>query len=97
MTVNEAISRLEDHNRIHCRREPYAIHLTEAINMAVDALKKQIEVSAVPRNVTRRVNYGFGERMLLQCEYICPCCKRKVDKVDCYCRHCGNALEWPGE
>lgn len=43
MTIDEAILRLEDHNRIHSRREPQAVYITEAINMAIDMLKAEVE------------------------------------------------------
>ena len=43
MTAKEAIQRIRNHNEIHSEKEPYfAVHITEALNMAVEALEKQI-------------------------------------------------------
>lgn len=39
ITIEEAIKRIEEHKRIHKMNEPQAILISEALNMAVDALK----------------------------------------------------------
>ena len=40
MTVQEAIKRINNHNEIHSRKEHgFAVHITEALNMAVEALE----------------------------------------------------------
>ena len=42
MTNKEAIDRIEDHLRIHFQDEyPYAVRITEALRMGIDALKEQ--------------------------------------------------------
>jgi hypothetical protein len=42
MTREEAISRIENHIRIHSKQEPFrACHIQEALKMAIDALKAQ--------------------------------------------------------
>lgn len=42
MTNQEAIDRIENHLRIHSRDEyPYAVHITEALRMGIEALKEQ--------------------------------------------------------
>lgn len=42
MTNKEAIDRIEDHMRIHFRDEyPYAVHITEALRMGIEALREQ--------------------------------------------------------
>lgn len=44
MTPEEAIRRIKDHNEIHSRKEQhFAVHITEALNMAVVALENQIQ------------------------------------------------------
>ena len=43
MTPQEAIGRIKNHNEVHSRKERhFAVHITEALNMAVEALEKQI-------------------------------------------------------
>lgn len=43
MTEQEAIRRIKNHNEIHSRKEPFhAIQIAEALEMAVEALEKQI-------------------------------------------------------
>ena len=41
MEIKEAIRRIEIHNRIHSAKEPRAIKITEALDMAIDALKNK--------------------------------------------------------
>lgn len=42
MTNKEAIDRIEDHMRIRFREEyPYAVYITEALRMEIEALKEQ--------------------------------------------------------
>ena len=42
MEIKEAIKRIEEHKQIHFTKEyPRAIKITEALDMAIEALKKQ--------------------------------------------------------
>ena len=41
MTPQEAIQQIKTHNEIHSRKEPFAVHITEALQMAFEALEKQ--------------------------------------------------------
>lgn len=41
MTRNEAIDRIREHMAIHKLNEPRAVKITEALNMAIEALKEQ--------------------------------------------------------
>lgn len=41
MTNQEAIERIEHHIIIHGAKEPHAVYITEALNMAIEALKAQ--------------------------------------------------------
>ena len=90
MSADEAIRRIKKHNEVHFRKEyPHAIYITEALNMAVKALEKQI-----PKTVTH-------EATLAKC-YTCPNCNNVVDKFDKYgvrityeyCIYCGQRLDW---
>ena len=48
MDVKEAITRIEEHNRIHFAKEyPRAILITDALDMAVKALKNQEYVKEI--------------------------------------------------
>lgn len=42
MNYEEAIKRIKIHNEHHSRKEPFSIYITEALNMAINALEKQI-------------------------------------------------------
>lgn len=44
MTYEEAIYRIEDHKNIHFKAEPAAVYITEALDVAIEALRKQIEI-----------------------------------------------------
>lgn len=90
MKYQEAIERIKIHNEHHSKQERFAIYTTEALNMAVKALEKQIPKK--PINVEKHY-------------YECPCCTRDLGISDDdifvydepkpqYCRYCGQALDW---
>ena len=62
MTYQEAIERIKIHNEHHSQQERFAIYITEALNMAIEALEKQI-----PKKPTKTRN-----------EIVCPTCKTLV-------------------
>ena len=85
MTEQEAIRRIKNHNEVHNRKEKhFAIHITEALNMAVKALEKQI-----PKKL-----------LYVGIEQCCPVCKDGICLIGddgCYgnyCANCGQALDW---
>ena len=41
MTIEEAIGRIQDHIRIHSKKEPFTPYLDEAFAMAIEALKEK--------------------------------------------------------
>ena len=93
MTPKEAIRRIKEHNRIHFQKEkgkcPF---ITEALNMAISALEKQIP---------KKPDYegdGFDEDgYLIYDTWICPNCEHKyeVDYDDYdFCPNCGQAFDW---
>jgi len=62
MTREEAIARIKDHIIIHKRKEPRAIYILEALDMAIKALKqepcedaisRQAAIDAVRKNTSR--------------------------------------------
>ena len=79
MTESEAIKRIKE-----CRNtpnfQPY-IYMNEALNMAIQALEKQI---------SRKPDFTEDKKLAL-----CPCCNGKglLDKQK-YCDNCGQKLDW---
>ena len=52
MTREEAISRIENHIRIHSKQEPFrACHIQEALKMAIEALKAQDIATIQPKRI----------------------------------------------
>ena len=67
MTQDEAIQRIIDHKLVHHLNEPQAVLITEALDMAVDALHLQknignfyVELTKL-RNEYEKVNDPWGE------------------------------------
>lgn len=87
MTYEEAILRIKDHNEVHQRKERFAVKITEALEIAVIALEKQIPKVAEHED-------GVWS--------ICPCCggsvcndtEHAVNREVSYCEHCGQAIDW---
>lgn len=89
MTSQEAISRIKIHNEIHSRKEHFAIKITEALQMAIEALKKQIPLQPI----FWRHQY-YDSRFEDDWGYECPCCgNRDIDYPEHHCT-CGQALNW---
>ncbi len=84
MTEQEAVRRIKNHNEIHSRKEPfYAIHIAEALEMAVEALEKQIP---------KKVKQTFKNEYDL---VYCPRCGvRFIQYGKPFCGECGQALDW---
>lgn len=86
MTHEEAIRRIKDHMRVHRIGEYPHMMLAEALNMAIEAVEKQIHKKPL----------SFGNEA-----YLCPCCKRNnfycgtkdLHKMN-YCDYCGQKLDW---
>ena len=85
MTKEEAISRIREHMAIHKLNEPRAVKITEALNMAIEALKERqpIEIQS----------NGYG----LAC---CPKCSAIIEDITsdgkrvAFCRICGQRIKW---
>lgn len=96
MDVKEAIKRIEEHNKIHAVKEyPFAIKITEALDMAVEALEKQIPKK--PKKLTYKLLLDDG--WIYECPACgCACGENKyhsdVTKDDVYCTQCGQMLDW---
>ena len=81
MTPQEAIQRIKQHNEIHSKKERFAIYITEALNMAVETLEKQI-----PKKPHRRKDTTYT---------FCPCCD-SGNLMNDYCTDCGQKIDWSG-
>jgi hypothetical protein len=93
MDLKEAITRIQIHNGIHAAREfPFAIKITEALKMAVEALRKQDPMEHHHTIVRECVG---GERIRTS---ICPSCLGCIltveDEYPKFCSWCGQAIDW---
>ena len=93
MEIKEAIKRIEKHNRIHSAKEyPLAIRITEALDMAVEALNKQVPME---HHHTIVGECSGGERVRTS---ICPNCLGCIMTVEeefpRFCAWCGQAIKW---
>lgn len=87
MTPNEAIRRITEHNRIHSKKEPQAILITKAMDMAVKALERQI-----PKKPDIHPCEENGVYATLTC---CPTCGDIVEvEYNKCCGNCGQKLGW---
>lgn len=90
MNYEETIKRIKIHNEHHSRKEPFSIYITEALNMAINALEKQIPKK--PLNI---------EETKYKVSYKCPMCGTVHVNEWCgtnwklsFCSICGQALDW---
>ena len=96
MDVKEAIRRIEEHNRIHFVKEyPRAIMITEALDMSIKALQKQIPMK--PKRLNNKLLLDAG--WIYECPNCgCACGENKyhpdVTKDDIYCSQCGQRLDF---
>lgn len=102
MTNQEAIKRIKEHIAIHKYRESHAIHIVEALEMAISALEKQIPVKPIHIDKNKEFDGNWIK--------ICPSCKRVlIERIttneESYPRvynytprcKCGQAICWEGE
>ncbi|MEE1239283.1 MAG: hypothetical protein UHO61_05105 [Acutalibacteraceae bacterium] len=69
----------------------------EAIQVAVEAIQKQIPKNSTPhivQPVEAPIKIGNGRWQKGTTIYKCPNCKEWVSKTYKYCPDCGQALEW---
>lgn len=101
MTPKEAIKRIQNHNEIHSKNENFAFYITEALNMAISALAKQIpkKVKTIPHITI------LSEKPIIYTHH-CPTCDALVkdreswnykNEREEYCYRCGQALDWRDE
>lgn len=79
MDARDAIAKIQDHIRVHQQKEHGAFYITEALNLAVEALEKQVPKKAIPCSP----NSTWTK---------CPVCG--ATDIDEYCGKCGQRLDW---
>ena len=89
MTYEEAINHIKKHNEAHQRTEHFAVYITEALNMAIQALEKQIRKKPIPITRNEHSNKIIG--------YGCPNCHKDIVGSGFYCWSCGQAIDWSEE
>lgn len=90
MTEQEAINRIINHRDIHRLKEQRAFYITEAFDMAIEALEKQIPKDVIFVHPLQKDDDG---------DYMCPSCEtgtvyNAYGKKSLYCPYCGQALKW---
>lgn len=86
MQAKEAILLIKDHNRVHQRKERFAVKITEALALAVLALEKQI-----PKKPYLKDLFELGTMQGIAC----PGCDTVIlNASEKYCKNCGQALDW---
>ena len=91
MDIKEAIDRIKIHNEIHSKKEHFAVHITTALQMAIEALEKQIP----ERPDLEGDGYWDGE--LVYDTGYCPRCRKDYEieyHTPKFCENCGQALDW---
>ena len=83
MTNEEAIERINEHIAIHRYNEPQAIRIAEALQMAIEALEKQI-----PVKIGSKVMDYMG-RVRPECG---NCGEIVEDTMWSYCPWCGQRI-----
>jgi hypothetical protein len=66
MTKEEAILRIKDYMTVHKMDEPRAIHISEALNMAIEALEKEPILEKDGTLVVTTEHYENVGRVLVQ-------------------------------
>lgn len=95
MTAQEAIRRIKEHNSIHFKKEngrcPY---ITEALNIAISALEKQIPKEP---HVSKYTMFYSNDIPVVLMYYNCPNCCCSISKFYLseisYCPKCGQAIK----
>ena len=96
MNFQRAIERIKIHNEHHSQKEPFSIYTTEALNMAIEALEKQIPKK--PNYEYEQTGNGISSVIRFP---ICPSCngiddgqQYSVGGNEKFCCICGQALDW---
>ena len=109
MKPEEAILRIKEHIAVHQYKEPHAVYITEAFEMAIDALEKQMPKKPVEGYV---FSEAFREYLIKKGQNdmagskgsCCPSCGEHIGESEQilkkknympFCKWCGQALKQP--
>jgi len=95
MTESEAIEGLGILNNGLNEAFVNADELSEALQMAIQALEKQIQKKPIPIDYGKYIDVIDNARFL-RGAYWCPNCKHVV-KTGSFCSDCGQKLDWMDE
>jgi rRNA maturation endonuclease Nob1 len=95
MTESEAIEGLGILNNGLNEAFVNADELSEALQMAIQALEKQIQKKPIPIDYGKYIDVIDNARFL-RGAYWCPNCKHVV-KTGSFCSDCGQKLDWRDE
>lgn len=93
MTDSEAIEAIQFDLKIG--GEIHSQVLRDAVDVAIQALKKQIPMKPAPIDYEKYIDVIDNARFL-RGAYWCPDCKRVV-KSGSFCSDCGQKLDWSDE
>ena len=88
MTYEEAIKNINALNAVCGQKDLYDAEFESALALAIEALEKQIPKKPIVREAED--SFGYVKHVL------CPNCE-KVDfgyERPCFCRLCGQAIDW---
>ena len=90
MTREEAIARIKNHKIAHKMNEPRAIYISEALDIAIEALEQQPCEDCISRKVVKEqmIKYGFKAPDMTVTEFVEDCLPSVTPKVseDCVSR-----------
>ncbi|MCR5518010.1 MAG: hypothetical protein K6F17_05510 [Lachnospiraceae bacterium] len=85
MTREEAIKRLQEHMIIHEKKEPRAIYITKALQMAIKALEQQPKTG-------HWINIQFFKADSTYYRPKCPFCSIEPEFYSNFCPNCGARM-----
>lgn len=90
MTNKEAISRIKEHMQIHFAAEyPHAVYITEALNMAIEALNEKEPVTPIIKQEMDNVTSDIDDVAF------CGKCGEPIGRMKKnYCSNCGRMVKW---
>jgi hypothetical protein len=93
MTPLEAAKRIEEHNRIHSRKEPHAVYIMQALNLAASLLRKIASGEYAPVVHAKWIDNGRG--------HYCSNCSGYITNSQWavyknpHCPYCGSLMDEP--
>lgn len=90
--IEEAIARIRDHQIVHKMYEPRAIYISEALDLAIEALERESKTG-------RWIRHDTGHSIYYDCS-LCGCVAPSTEMADKilwkmanYCPDCGSKMK----